>query len=366
MTKSARSVQDEIRRLHLPQYDEIYAKTRNRVGRLLDRYKRLPGRQRNPRRESLEIVDTAYNVIKDKLEAYRKLYEYVKRDHLAREYVVTVYGDKALKVLAQTGYMSNRLTNLWRALRKQVYYYKDTKKVIRFALSNVARLVSYVKRRRELLEKALELKKELSKAPLIAGAPVVVIAGPPNAGKSTLARVLAEINTKVGEYPFTTKEPVSGVSSSLIPFLKVHVIDTPGLLAREKRNIIELKALAMLKMPGSIVIYLLDPDPGSRVSIEGQISLLREVLRLNPNTIVAVNKVDAWRDRAEELKREVGRADVDIEPVLISAITGEGVEELVSRLKMLLKSMLELTLDAAKRNRRPAESESRGTESGNA
>ena len=298
-------------------------------------------------------------MVKSKLEAYRKLYEYVKRNHLARQYVVTVYGEKALSTLAQAGYMANRLTNLWRTLRKQVYYYENTNEIIRFALNNAARLISYVKRRRKLLEEALEMKKELSKAPLISGVPVVVIAGPPNAGKSTLAKALAKINTKVGDYPFTTKEPIPGVSDSLIPFLQVHVIDTPGLLAREKRNIIELKALAMLKMPGSIVIYILDPDPSSKVDIEEQVSLLKEVLGLNPNTIVAINKIDVWRDRAEELKRKVRDASTDTEPILVSALTGEGIEELISRVKMLLKGLLELALKSTRQNQPGMESNSR-------
>jgi len=332
-----------LRRLHLPQYEELYAKTRSRLGRILDKQRRAPKASKNPRKEAMEILDTAYNVLKSKLEAYRQLYELVSGCEEAKLYVLTVFGEEALRELAQAGFMANRLANLWRTLRKQVFYYGDTKEVKREALRAAARLLSYVKRRRRLLQKALEVKRELSKVLVKSeGLPVVVIAGPPNAGKSTLAKAVAKIRTEVGDYPFTTKEPAIGTSSSILPHLEVHVVDTPGMLAREKKNVIERRAYAMLKLPNSIVVFLLDPDPSSMLSYDEQILLLKEVMAASPFVIVAVNKVDAWRKEAEAL-REKARA-LGAEPLLISALTGEGLQSLLDALKSAATELMKLRL----------------------
>lgn len=304
------------------------------MGRLLTKQRRSGSG--DPRREALEILDTAYNVLKTKLDAYRELYEMVREKPAALQYIETVYGSGALRTLKTVAYISTRLTNLWRNLRKHVAYY-EADRVKRFSLQCAARLLSYVRRRRKLLEKALEMKRELSELPLDGG-PLIVIIGPPNAGKSTLARAIADIKTEVGDYPFTTREPVPGTTDKILPFARVTVVDSPGLLAREKLNPIERRAMAMARMPGSLLIYLLDPDPNSPVERESQLKLLRELALLNPNVVVAVNKIDAWRDHALELG--AAAKEKGFEPIYISALRGENIGELIDRLRTLLEKKL--------------------------
>jgi hypothetical protein len=59
------------------------------------------------------------------------------------------------------------------------------------------------------------------------GAGQVALAGPPNSGKSSLVRALTHATPAVGDYPFTTREPVPG----MMPFedIAFQLIDLPPL-----------------------------------------------------------------------------------------------------------------------------------------
>jgi hypothetical protein len=59
------------------------------------------------------------------------------------------------------------------------------------------------------------------------GAGQVALAGPPNSGKSSLVRALTHATPAVGDYPFTTREPVPG----MMPFedIAFQLVDLPPL-----------------------------------------------------------------------------------------------------------------------------------------
>jgi ribosome-interacting GTPase 1 len=59
------------------------------------------------------------------------------------------------------------------------------------------------------------------------GAGQVALAGPPNSGKSSLVRALTRATPAVGDYPFTTREPVPG----MMPFedIAFQLVDLPPL-----------------------------------------------------------------------------------------------------------------------------------------
>jgi hypothetical protein len=62
------------------------------------------------------------------------------------------------------------------------------------------------------------------------GAGQVALAGPPNSGKSSLVRALTRATPPVGDYPFTTREPVPG----MMPFedIAFQLVDLPPLSAQ--------------------------------------------------------------------------------------------------------------------------------------
>jgi len=107
--------------------------------------------------------------------------------------------------------------------------------------------------------------------------PVVVMAGCPNVGKSQIVTVISSGKPEVATYPFTTKEVSLGHLH--IGYQRIQIMDTPGLLDREqeKRNKIELQAMAALEHLADVLVYVFDPSETCGYSMDIQNSLLRHI-----------------------------------------------------------------------------------------
>ncbi|MEW5795593.1 MAG: GTPase [Candidatus Zixiibacteriota bacterium] len=66
------------------------------------------------------------------------------------------------------------------------------------------------------------------------GAGQVILIGPPNTGKSSLVDVLTHAHPAVGDYPYTTREPLAG----MMPFesIQIQLIDTPPISSDHYEN----------------------------------------------------------------------------------------------------------------------------------
>jgi nucleolar GTP-binding protein len=132
---------------------------------------------------------------------------------------------------------------------------------------------------------------------------VFLLAGLPNAGKSTLLGKVTESKPRVAEFPFTTKG--LNVGKFTKKYVSVQVIDTPGLLDRElsKRNDIEMKAISAFQHLKGIIIFVVDPLEEA----QKQKNLLFELKKLfnDKGFIVVINKQDLVDEkRINELKKE--------------------------------------------------------------
>ncbi|OYT61988.1 MAG: GTPase [Thermofilum sp. ex4484_15] len=135
----------------------------------------------------------------------------------------------------------------------------------------------------------------------------IVIAGPPNVGKSSLVRVLSRAKPEVREYPFTTKSLTVG-HIEMDDGSKVQIVDTPGLLDRplSSRNKIELQAVLALRYLARVIIFLIDPSETCGYPLERQLKVLREVEESFKGVpiIKALNKVDITpKEKIEEVTR---------------------------------------------------------------
>lgn len=118
----------------------------------------------------------------------------------------------------------------------------------------------------------------------------VILAGYPNAGKSTLLSRITESKPKIAAYPFTTKGLNVGVFKK--KFVPIQIIDTPGLLDRAllNRNKIELKAVSALQHLTGLIVFVVDPIQ----EIDKQKNLFLELKKLftHHNFLVVINKTD--------------------------------------------------------------------------
>ncbi|MGH2820834.1 MAG: Obg family GTPase CgtA, partial [Actinomycetota bacterium] len=157
----------------------------------------------------------------------------------------------------------------------------------------------------------------------------VGLVGFPNAGKSTLIARISAARPKIADYPFTTLSPNLGVvRDGEESFL---VADIPGLVpgAHEGKGLGDRflrhvsRAALLLFM---VDLTARDRDPARDVEVlRAEMEAFDEELAMRPSLVVA-SKVDAGREALAEVQSVLP----GILP--ISAVTGEGIEELLRRL----------------------------------
>jgi GTP-binding protein len=160
----------------------------------------------------------------------------------------------------------------------------------------------------------------------------VGIVGVPNAGKSTLLSRVSAARPKTGDYPFTTLEPTLGVV--VADEQDMILADIPGLIEGAHSGAGLGQAFLRHIERTRLIIHLLNgisPDPvGDYDVINQELQLFNPRLAEKPQ-VVALNKMDLpeVRERWPEIKRALESRGV--EPMIVSAVTGEGIDTLLRR-----------------------------------
>ena len=173
----------------------------------------------------------------------------------------------------------------------------------------------------------------------------VGLVGFPNAGKSTLLSRLSNAKPEIASYPFTTLHPILGVVDigegrgfvmADIPGLIEGASEGVGLGHQFLRHIERTKVLVHM-VDGASVDGRNPVD--DVIAIQKELSNYSEVLTKKPQ-IIAVNKLDAIPDQKDEilneLKDKFESEGVKVMP--ISAVTGEGIKELVHEIADILSN----------------------------
>lgn len=149
----------------------------------------------------------------------------------------------------------------------------------------------------------------------------VVIAGRPNVGKSSLLNaLLREGRAIVTDIPGTTRDVIEDMIN--IKGVPVRIADTAGLRPTfDPVEIIGVEKAKELLEKADLILVLVDASAG--VTKEDR-EILREVEE--KNAVYLVNKCDLGG--GEETFREVKKAAGEKAVLKISALTGEGIEEL--------------------------------------
>lgn len=180
-----------------------------------------------------------------------------------------------------------------------------------------------------------ELRNLIFELKLIAD---VGLAGKPNAGKSTLLSRISRARPQIANYPFTTKVPNLGIvqvdaDSSFV------MADLPGLIEGAHSGVgLGHEFLRHIERT-RVLVHLVEPEPMDGTeplpnyrSIRDELIQYRADLGDRPE-IIAVTKADL--PVAAEVRDQLA-AETGNEVLLISAVTGEGLNELRRRIQQAL------------------------------
>ena len=156
----------------------------------------------------------------------------------------------------------------------------------------------------------------------------VGLVGFPNAGKSTLLSAISAARPKIADYPFTTMEPQLGIVAYRDNRSFV-MADIPGIIegASEGKGL-GLRFLRHIER--NAVLLFMVPADADDITEQYHI-LLRELEQCNPqlmdkHRILAISKSDMLDDELREAIEAT--LPTDIPHVFISAVTGQGIDEL--------------------------------------
>jgi GTP-binding protein len=165
----------------------------------------------------------------------------------------------------------------------------------------------------------------------------VGILGFPNAGKSTFISHVSAAKPKIADYPFTTLTPHLGVvkfsdSKSFV------IADIPGLISGAHDGLgMGIKFLKHVERT-SLLLHIIDISMEPNINAWSNFtSINKELEHYNPELlekpqIVALNKIDLPYVR-ENAKKEVAlfkKKGIILHP--FSAVTGEGIKEILSQI----------------------------------
>ena len=155
---------------------------------------------------------------------------------------------------------------------------------------------------------------------------IVTVAGKPNVGKSTLLnRIVGEKLSITSTKPQSTRDRVVGIRTT--DQSQMVILDTPGLLNPRYALQEAMRAAALRALEDAdVIVYVADAAEGTPLPLTEAAGLERAP---KAAIITALNKSDTLSRSAREnfLARDI---------LLVSALTGEGIEELIARVEQLL------------------------------
>ncbi len=182
-----------------------------------------------------------------------------------------------------------------------------------------------------------EARELLLRLKLLADAGLV---GPPNAGKSTLLSRLSAARPKIADYPFTTLHPELGVvTAGERSFV---LADIPGLIAgaHQGRGLGD-RFLAHIERC-RLLVHVLDATSDDIIrdlaTVRAELAAHGAGLADKP-TLVVLNKIDALAEETVASHRRALEAAGTGPVHAVSAVSGEGLPELVHRIAEMLAAL---------------------------
>ncbi len=214
--------------------------------------------------------------------------------------------------------------------------------------------------RRMLDDKILRLRRDLDDVKRTravqrsgrkrSGKPVIALVGYTNAGKSTLFNRISGANVFARDMPFATLDPT--IRRFDLPTLgEAALIDTVGFITDLPTHLIDsFQATLEEAMQADLLVHVRDRSSPSDVDQAEDVMIVLDQLENEtglplPPMIEVWNKADLLTDDKADALSFAARGTVETPAVLVSALTGRGVEELLDLIEaVLLKGASEIEL----------------------
>lgn len=155
----------------------------------------------------------------------------------------------------------------------------------------------------------------------------VVMVGNPNVGKSALFNRLTGGDAVVSNYPGTTVDYTEGIL--IVSGQEYEIIDAPGIYSLDPRDAAEGVAVRLLaENPDAAVLIVLDAT-----RVERGLYLVLEVIERGHPVVIALNMIDAARDRQIAVDFRMLQKILGVPVVPTSAVSGEGVLDLAEMIR---------------------------------
>ena len=271
--------------------------------------------------------------------------------------ILEIFGERArtkegtLQVeLAHLNYQKGRLVRSWTHLERQrggagflggpgETQIEADRRILQDKITKLKRELETVKRTRELH------RSKRRKVPF----PVVAIVGYTNAGKSTLFNRLTGASVLAEDMLFATLDPT--LRRVKLPHGTIVILsDTVGFISDLPTHLVAaFRATLEEVVEADLVIHLRDiSDPDTAAQAEDVERILSDLgVEVSPGgkVIEVWNKVDRLDASTRERLVLSGSADGAPAPIVVSAITGEGVDALLRQIETRLSGDLaELTV----------------------
>ncbi|MBX3012366.1 MAG: GTPase HflX [Caldilineaceae bacterium] len=252
--------------------------------------------------------------------------------------------------LAQYEYRLPRLTRAWTHLARQsggraggasggVGVRGPGETQLEVDRREISRRIAFLKRQLEEIRQQRSLHRRHRRQ---SGSPVIALVGYTNAGKSTLLNALSSANVLSADQLFATLDPTTR-RTELPSGQAVLLTDTVGFIQKLPTMLVaSFRATLEEVTEANVLLHVVDL---SHPNMDEQVGAVEEVLEEleagNKLVITALNKVDRIdRDAPEQEDRIADALAAYPNAVVVSAMTGEGLDALRTKIDDLLYAQM--------------------------